>query len=150
MACVKRLFNFTLVVAIAFVASLWFIAKAQTADSKPKATASITGRVTIGEKPAPGVTVAVGTMTFPQVLVGQTVSDGEGKYRISGLIPGQITVSAAAPTFVVPVDCSSEMEATVSAAFALAKKCGADVHLLEVPVALHSSMTERTSDSAAQ
>jgi protocatechuate 3,4-dioxygenase beta subunit len=102
MACVKRLFNFTLLMAIAFVASLCFIAKAQTADSKPKATASITGRVTIGEKPAPGVTVAVGTMTFPQVLVGQTVSDGEGKYRISGLIPGQISVSAVAPTFVVP------------------------------------------------
>src|SRR6187397_2762215 len=36
------------------------------------------------------------------------------------------------PLFVVPVDFSPEMEATVSAAFALAKHCGADVHLLEV------------------
>lgn len=37
-----------------------------------------------------------------------------------------------APLFVVPVDFSPEMEATVSAAFALAKQCGAHVHLLEV------------------
>ena len=37
-----------------------------------------------------------------------------------------------APLFVVPVDFSPEMEATVSAAFALAKKCGAHVHLLEI------------------
>jgi hypothetical protein len=34
--------------------------------------------------------------------------------------------------FVVPVDFSREMEGTVSAAFALARKWGADVHLLEV------------------
>ena len=37
-----------------------------------------------------------------------------------------------APLFVVPVDFAPEMEATVSAAFALAKQCGAHVHLLEV------------------
>ena len=37
-----------------------------------------------------------------------------------------------ASRFVVPVDFSPEMEATVSAALALARKCGADVHLLEV------------------
>ena len=39
---------------------------------------------------------------------------------------------AKAPLFVVPVDFAPEMQATVSAAFALAKKCGAHVHLLEV------------------
>jgi len=36
------------------------------------------------------------------------------------------------PLFVVPVDFSPEMEATVSKAFSLARQCGADVHLLEV------------------
>ena len=36
-----------------------------------------------------------------------------------------------APLFVVPVDFAPEMEATVSAAFALAKECGTHVHLLE-------------------
>jgi protocatechuate 3,4-dioxygenase beta subunit len=102
MACVKRLFNLSTFFAIAFVAQSWFITTAQTPDSKPKATVSITGHVTIGEKPAPGVIVAAATMSFPQTLLGQTVSDGEGKYRISGLAPGQITVSAVAPTMVMP------------------------------------------------
>ena len=37
-----------------------------------------------------------------------------------------------APLFVVAVDFAPEMEATVSAAFALAKKRGAHVDLLEV------------------
>lgn len=37
-----------------------------------------------------------------------------------------------APLFVVPVDFAPEMEATVAAAFAVAKHCGADVHLLAV------------------
>jgi nucleotide-binding universal stress UspA family protein len=37
-----------------------------------------------------------------------------------------------APVFVVPIDFSPEMESTTSAAFALARQCGADVDLLEV------------------
>jgi nucleotide-binding universal stress UspA family protein len=37
-----------------------------------------------------------------------------------------------APLFVVPVDFSPETEETVSGALALAKRCAADVHLLEV------------------
>jgi protocatechuate 3,4-dioxygenase beta subunit len=102
MACVKHLFDFTVFFAIALVAPSWFVTNAQTPDPKPKATASITGRVTIGEKPAPGVIVAAATATFPQTLLAQTVSDGEGKYRMTGLIPGPITVSAVAPTYVMP------------------------------------------------
>ena len=39
---------------------------------------------------------------------------------------------AKAPLFVVPVDFAPETEATVLAAFALAKKCGAHIDLLEV------------------
>lgn len=37
-----------------------------------------------------------------------------------------------APLFVVPVDFTPDMEATVSAAFSISKHCGADVHLVEV------------------
>lgn len=57
-----------------------------------------------------------------------------------------------APLFVVPVDFSCDMDATVSAAFALAKKRGADVHLLEVVplVELRSWMLQRTFGWAAQ
>jgi nucleotide-binding universal stress UspA family protein len=39
---------------------------------------------------------------------------------------------AAAPLFVVPVEFAPEMEATVSAALALARRCEARVHLLQV------------------
>ena len=57
-----------------------------------------------------------------------------------------------APLFVVPVDFSCDMDATVSAAFALAKKRGADVHLLEVvpPRGASSWMLQRTFDWAAE
>lgn len=102
MACVKRLFNLSVFFAIALVAQSCLFTNAQTPDPKPRATASITGRVTIGEKPAPGVIVAASTVSFPQTIVGQAVADTEGKYRIAGLIPGPISVSAVAPTFVMP------------------------------------------------
>jgi nucleotide-binding universal stress UspA family protein len=36
------------------------------------------------------------------------------------------------PLFIVPVDFSADTEATISAAFAIAAKCAARVHLLEV------------------
>ena len=102
MTCVKRLFILSLVFAIALVTQSWSITNAQTPDTKPRPTVSVTGRVTIGEKPAPGVTVAATTLIFPQMLVAQTISDADGKYRLSGLTPGQINVSAVAPTFVLP------------------------------------------------
>ena len=49
------------------------------------------------------------------------------------------------PLFVVPVDFSPEMEAIVSAAFALARNCGADVDLLEV-VRRGSSLRDLVAD----
>jgi nucleotide-binding universal stress UspA family protein len=52
-----------------------------------------------------------------------------------------------APLFVVPVDFSPDMEATVSAAFALAEKCGADVHLLEVVPPRGPSLLDTTTDT---
>ena len=39
---------------------------------------------------------------------------------------------AKSPLIVVPVDFSRDMEGAVSAAFALARRYGAEVHLLEV------------------
>jgi nucleotide-binding universal stress UspA family protein len=49
----------------------------------------------------------------------------------------------ATPLFVVPVDFAPGMEDTVAAAFVLAKRCGARVHLLEVV----SPRVSRTSDT---
>jgi nucleotide-binding universal stress UspA family protein len=51
-----------------------------------------------------------------------------------------------APLFVVPLDFSREMEATVSAAIALAKKREADVHLLEVLPPRGPSLLDATTD----
>src|SRR5215472_438447 len=76
------------------------MAFAQTADGKPRATASVAGRVTIGDKPAAGVIVAVGINQ--QTLLAQTTSDPDGKYRINGLAPGQVTIGTFAPTYVLP------------------------------------------------
>ena len=99
MLTVKRLLCSS--IFFAAVASLCFTAHAQTADNKPKATGSISGRVTVGEKPAPGVTVAA-SISGSMQLVAQVVSDTDGKYRINGLTPGQINVAAVAPTYVTP------------------------------------------------
>ena len=51
-----------------------------------------------------------------------------------------------APLFVVPVDFEPAMEAAVSAAFALAKPCGAAVHLLEVVPPRGPSLLEANRD----
>ena len=53
---------------------------------------------------------------------------------------------AKAPLFVVAVDFAPEMEATVSAALALAKKCGARVHLHEVVLPRASSILDDRAD----
>jgi nucleotide-binding universal stress UspA family protein len=51
-----------------------------------------------------------------------------------------------APLFVIPVDFAPEMEATVLRAFALAKHCRADVHLLEVVPPRRPSLLDPAGD----
>ncbi|HXI61642.1 MAG TPA: carboxypeptidase-like regulatory domain-containing protein, partial [Pyrinomonadaceae bacterium] len=103
MASLKRLLWFSSILATAVVAHSLSRVYGQTPDAKPKATSSITGRVMIGEKPAPGVLVAV-TVINTQAVVAQVTSDAEGKYRLSGLAAGQMNVSAIAPTYVLPAN----------------------------------------------
>jgi protocatechuate 3,4-dioxygenase beta subunit len=103
MASLKRLLWFSSILATVVVAHSLSRVYAQTPDTKPKATSSITGRVMIGEKPAPGVLVAVNLINT-QGVVAQVTSDAEGKYRISGLSAGQMNVSAVAPTYVLPAN----------------------------------------------
>ncbi len=74
---------------------------AQFPEAKTKPTGSISGRVTIGEKPAPGILIAVATQNS-QTPLGQATSDADGNYRIGGLAAGQINVTPIAPVYVVP------------------------------------------------
>lgn len=75
--------------------------KAQTPEAKTKPTGSIAGRVTIGEKPAPGIVVVVSSGNST-MATAQTTSDADGNYRIGGLAAGQINVIPVAPVYVVP------------------------------------------------
>ncbi|HYW71337.1 MAG TPA: carboxypeptidase regulatory-like domain-containing protein [Pyrinomonadaceae bacterium] len=96
----KCLIHLSLLLMI--VPALPVFCQAQTPEAKPRATVSVSGRVTVDDKPAPGIIVAVNTLVYPQSIVAQTVSDADGKYRLSSLVPGQFGISAVAPTFVVP------------------------------------------------
>jgi protocatechuate 3,4-dioxygenase beta subunit len=90
-----------LVIAVTLLFLPTSMAFAQTADGKPRATASVAGRVTIGDKPAAGVIVAINGFN-QQTLLAQATSDPDGKYRINGLAPGQVTIGTFAPTYVLP------------------------------------------------
>jgi len=74
---------------------------AQTPEPKTKPAGSISGRVTIGEKPAPGITVIV-SGSNPTAPMGQETSDADGNYHIGGLASGQINVTPVAPVYVLP------------------------------------------------
>jgi protocatechuate 3,4-dioxygenase beta subunit len=91
-----------LVISISFLLLPTAITLAQTPETKTKATASVAGRVTIGDKPAAGIIVAVNAINS-QTLLAQATSDADGKYRISGLAPGQVTIGTFAPTFILPL-----------------------------------------------
>ena len=78
-----------------------FAAQAQSADAKTKGTGSISGRVTIGDKPAPGIVVTVNGLNL-QMSVRQATSDADGHFRIDGLNAGQFVITPIAPLYVVP------------------------------------------------
>src|SRR5437879_3390787 len=78
-----------------------FAAQAQSADAKTKGTGSISGRVTIGDKPAPGIVLTVSGLD-QQMSGRQATTDADGRFRIDGLNAGQFTVTPLAPTYVVP------------------------------------------------
>jgi hypothetical protein len=108
MTCLRRNFYPSFILSIAIVASLAGAALGQTPDSKSRATGSVSGRVTIGDKPAPGIFVVAGGLN-QSTVTAQATSDADGHYRIGGLAAGQIAITPAAPLFVLP---SSPMTGT--------------------------------------
>lgn len=99
---VRRLFNSFLFFVALLVGPSAFITNAQVPDNKPKATSAISGRVMIGEKPAPGVIVVATLLASPQTLAAQSITDADGKYRLPGLTPTGHNIAVYAPTYVAP------------------------------------------------
>jgi protocatechuate 3,4-dioxygenase beta subunit len=98
---IKRPFVFGSFLLGAILASPTAPGFGQTPESKPKATGSISGRVTNGEKPVAGI-VVIATNQNSQVQVGQSKTDPEGNYRIPGLPPGVVNLTPVAPVYVLP------------------------------------------------
>src|SRR5439155_14326822 len=92
---------FLSMIAIALVPQLSNTAFAQTADSKAKPASSVTGKVTIGDKPAPGILITA-TNVNSETVLGQATSDTDGNYRINGLPAGFVSIVPFAPLYVFP------------------------------------------------
>ena len=75
-------------------------ANAQVPDLKTKDTGSISGRVTVGGKPAPGILVTVTTSNLR--AVAQATTDADGNFRVNGLSAGQFQIMPFTPTYVLP------------------------------------------------
>jgi protocatechuate 3,4-dioxygenase beta subunit len=72
----------------------------QLPDAKSKGTGSISGRVTIGDKGAPGILVTAGLNQ--SASSAQATSDADGHFHIGALTAGQFIVTPVAPLYVLP------------------------------------------------
>jgi protocatechuate 3,4-dioxygenase beta subunit len=101
MTSIKRWLCFCSLQVFAILIASGTALHAQTPDAKSKPTGSISGRVTIGDKPAAGI-VVIASSQNSSTAAGQATSDAEGNYRINGLASGQLIVTPMAPVYVVP------------------------------------------------
>ena len=94
----------------AFQAILWVLlifcnsvpTQPQTKPAKKEASSSISGKVTIKGKSAPGIVVALRGADFDGQLTSRlkATTDQDGNYRITNVGPGTYRVMPAAPLFV--------------------------------------------------
>jgi hypothetical protein len=100
-ASIKLRSCFCLILMIATIPALAATKlNAQIPEAKTKPAGSVSGRVTIGEKPASGILIAVSNVNSSTPM-GQTTSDADGNYRIGGLAAGPLNVTPVAPVYVV-------------------------------------------------
>lgn len=92
-------------VVIAIFAGLATTAIAQQTQTRKEPTGSISGRVTIGDKPAVGVTVLLipSQGPFDRPLVKST-TDEDGRYQLNHVPSGQYQLQSFAPAFVTGDD----------------------------------------------
>ncbi|HKP35981.1 MAG TPA: carboxypeptidase-like regulatory domain-containing protein, partial [Pyrinomonadaceae bacterium] len=98
MSSQARLFFVTVIVAAAFILRTACV-PGQSTNEKTPATGAISGRVTIAGKGAANITVAAYSQeTINQrKSVARAVTDGEGRYRLTGLPPAQYQVASLTP-----------------------------------------------------
>ncbi len=99
MASLKRLMCCSLVLATEAILCSGSLARDQTADGKPKPTGSISGRVTLAGSAAEGIPVVAvsGQTVNRRDAAARAVTDSEGRYRLSELLPGQYQIWAVTP-----------------------------------------------------
>ena len=81
----------------------------RAAKGEKDITATITGRVTLAGKPAPGVVVTLfpAEPTFKRAPAARTTTDEDGRYRLTNVSAGRFNVAPIAPALVVPQDSGS-------------------------------------------
>ena len=101
----------TVVLVTVFAASVTiFSAKTLAQESKKEPTGSVSGKVTLGEKPVPR---AVVLLTLSDRAFGQDrtppargTTDEDGRYRLTGVPAGNYTLAPSTPQFVVATETS--------------------------------------------
>jgi protocatechuate 3,4-dioxygenase beta subunit len=97
----SRLLCFCLILTGAVMVSARGDIVAQTPDAKSKGTGSISGKVTLGGKPAAGIHVAAfGNFSNTRQATAEAVTDSEGHYRLFGLAAAAYQIAALTPSFV--------------------------------------------------
>jgi hypothetical protein len=91
-------------------------ANAQTKSNKKEPVATVSGKVTIKGKPAPGIVVGM-RLTRPEQFspTFKGVTDQDGTYHIADVVAGSYQVAPVAPAFVISdVDNSSGLMVTIT------------------------------------
>lgn len=101
MSSSTRFFAFVLLMLLCLPVSLLAQSQTKTAATKTP-RGSVSGRVMIKDKPAPGITIGLRETRgiFPLEKTFRTVTDQEGVYRISNVPAGTYDIMIAAPAYV--------------------------------------------------
>lgn len=98
----RSLARFLLILFAISAASLCALAQ----SAQKGGSGVVTGRITIGDKPVPGVPVAAASSDFgpDRREFARATADYEGNYRLTGLPAGRYNISPLSPTMVAPSD----------------------------------------------
>src|SRR6267142_3893186 len=99
MASLKHLLCCSLILATEAILCSGSIVRGQTPAVKPNPTGSISGRVTLSGSAVEGVPVVAvsGQTVNRRDAAARSVTDSEGRYRLSELLPGQYQIWAGTP-----------------------------------------------------